>query len=112
MKTADKIRIAYRVAKMVGREHAALLDITEKDDEIEIRKNDATGHYTSEWTIWVDTTARRQVARVYVPSTGYEAAISAADADAVIILDSDPEVEIEKTKRLNEFDRKKKALGY
>jgi hypothetical protein len=108
MKTADKIRIDYIAAKQVGREHAALLVLTEKEDEIEVRKIDATGHYSSEWTIWVDKTAARQVARVYVPRTGYEAAISSGDAGQVIVIDSDPEATVEQTKYLNAHDRKMK----
>ena len=105
MKTADKIRTDYLAAKMNGREHAEYLVLTETDQEIEIRKEDATGHYNSEWTIWVDKTAARQVARVYVPSTGYEAAISAIDACEVIVIDSDPERVVELTRYLNDAAR-------
>lgn len=90
MKTAKNIEIAYRVAKMNGRDHADHLVITETDEEIEVRKIDWTGHYTSEWTIWVDKTKRRQVARVYIPRTGEEKAIASADAEAIIVLDTDP----------------------
>lgn len=105
MKTATKIEIAYRVAKMVERDHADLLEITENEEEIEVRKNDPTGYHTSEWTIWVNKKARRQYARVYVPATGYESAISASDADMVIVLDADPETVVEQTKYLNDAAR-------
>ena len=108
MKTADKIAIAYRAAKMVGREHAALLEIEDDGEMLTIIKNDPNGEYTSEWTIWVHRSARRQVARVYVPRTGYEAAISANDVDMVVVLDKDAEKVVEQTKRLNALDRKMK----
>ena len=112
MKTAKKIEMHYRAAKIVGREHADLLEMTETEQEIEIRKIDSTGNWTSEWTIWVDKTARRQVARVYVPRTGYEASISANDAALVIMLDSDPETVVERTRSINAHDRKMKDYRY
>ena len=105
MKTATKIEIAYRVAKMVERDHADLLEITENEEEIEVRKNDPTGHHTSEWTIWVNKKARRQYARVYVPATGYESSISWIDATEVIVLDSDPETVVEQTKYIKSVAR-------
>jgi len=112
MKTAEKIEIAYRVAKSVSREHADLLEIEDDGEMLTIIKNDPTGRNTSEWTIWVDKTARRQVARVYVPRTGYEAAINAGDADYVIVLDSDPETVVERTRSINAHDRKMKDYRY
>lgn len=112
MKTAEKIEIAYRVAKYAGREHADLLSIEDDGQTVTIRKDDPTGEYTSEWTIWVDRSALRQVARVYVPRTGYESAISANDVDMVVVLDNDPEKEIERTRSMREHDRKMKQYRY
>lgn len=112
MRTAEKIEIDYRVAKTVGREHADLLSIEDDGQTLTIRKEDPTGRLTSEWTIWVDKTARRQVARVYVPATGYEAAINASDAASVIIIDSDPQKEVEITCSMREHDRKMKQYRY
>ena len=91
MRTADKIASTYRAAKYLGREGAELLELEDDGQTIAILKQDATGYNTSEWTIWVDRSARRQVAWVYVPRTGYEAAITADDAATVILLDGDPE---------------------
>lgn len=108
MKTADKIAIAYRAAKMVGREHAALLEIEDDGEMLTIVKNDPTGDYTSEWTIWVHRSASRQVARVYVPATGYEAAITAGDADSVILLDSNPEKVVEQTRFINRAEARRR----
>ena len=112
MKTAEKIEIAYRAAKMVGREHADLLSIEDDGQTVTIRKDDPTGECTSEWTIWVDRSALRQVARVYVPATGFEAAISASDVDSVVVVDSDPQVEVERTRSMREHDRKMKQYRY
>lgn len=109
MKTADRIEIDYRAAKIVGREHAALLEIEHEHGMVTVRKNDATGHYTSEYEIWVHVNARRQVARVYVPRTGFEASISASDAAAIIVLDLDPETVAYRTKELNRLTRKNRA---
>lgn len=112
MKTAKKIETDYRAAKIVGRDHADLLSIEDDGQTVTIRKEDPTGKCTSEWTIWVDRSARRQVARVYVPRTGYEAAISATDAASVIMLDSDPERVVERTRSINAHDRKMKQYRY
>jgi hypothetical protein len=89
MKTAKNIEIDYRVAKMNGRDHADHLVIVETEDMIEVSKNDWTGRYTSEWTIYVNKAARRQVARLYIPRTGEDRAISVADADEIIVLGRD-----------------------
>ena len=112
MKTAEKIEIAYRVAKSVSREHADLLSIEDDGQIVTIRKDDPEGYNSSEWTISVDRGALRQVARVYVPQTGYEAAINAGDADEVIVLDSDPERVVERTRSLRRHDREMKKYRY
>jgi len=102
MKTADKIQVAYDVAQMIGRDHAAYLEIEDDGDMLTVTKNDPTpGGYTCEYEIWVHRSARRQVARVYVPRTGYEASISASDADLVIMLDRDPETVVEQSRAIN-----------
>lgn len=101
MNTTAKIIATYRAAKIADRDHAGLLEIEDDGDMVTIRKNDPTGYNTCEWEIWVHRSARRQVARVYVAATCYEAAITADDAATVIMLDSDPEAVVEQTRWLN-----------
>ena len=111
MKTADRIEIDYRAAKIVGREHAALLEIRDDGQMITIMKNDPTpGGNTYEYEIWVDRSMLRQVARVYVPRTGFEASISASDAAEIIVLDLDPETVAYRTKELNRLTRKNRSV--
>lgn len=112
MKTASKIEIAYRVAKMVGREHAEDLASYESPSIYEVKKIDRTGYQTSVWTIYVRKDALRQVVRFYDPATGEDFAISASDAETIIVLDKEPYETFRLSKSLREFDRKEKARGY
>ena len=112
MKTASKIQIAYRVAKMVGREHADDLDSYEDGSIYEVKKIDRTGYQTSVWTIYVRKDALRQVVRFYDPATGEDFAISSHDAETIIILDKDPYETFRLSKSLRDYDRRNKIGRY
>ena len=88
MRTAHTIKIAYTAADMLGK--ADDLHLYESDGIIEVEKDDPTGENSSAWAVYVRTNARRQVARVYIPRTGEEWAISQHDAQAIILGITDP----------------------
>ena len=83
MRTADNIRIAYKAMALMNK--ADGLTLTESVDMVEVRKDDPTGMLTAEWTIYVSTAARRQVARLYNPMTGEDVAINSHDAECYIM---------------------------
>lgn len=83
MRTAQSIKADYIAATYVGK--ADGLTLNESADMVEVICEDTTGHNTYAWAIYVDTTAKRQVPRLYIPRTGEEYSISVADADAYIM---------------------------
>ena len=84
MRTSQTISTAYKAAKMLGK--ADGLTLLQSDGLVQIEKADSHGaHYSSDWAIYVATWRKVQRAYLYIPRTGEERAISAADAESLVM---------------------------
>ena len=84
MRTAQSITTAYKAAEMLGK--ADDLTLSQSESLVQVEKADSHGgYYSSDWAIYVATWRKVQRAYLYIPRTGEERAISAADAESLVM---------------------------
>ena len=84
MRTAQIISTAYKAAEMLGKTDGLTLSCS--DGLVQVEKADTHWDaYSSDWAIYVATWRKVQRAYLYIPRTGEERAISATEAEALIM---------------------------